>query len=123
MERELANTIIGSISNNDTEAVSQQRGNSLQEKEIRDFSSGNTIPRQNRLLEYMEIFSNEINMRLSEAIDSLMSVMHSQIDGAISSAVNDRVIPENKKDCRFTFDLRDTGNLSSHTQTTKIKFC
>ena len=30
---------------------------------------------------------------------------------------------KNKKDCRFTFDLRDTGNLSSHTQTTKIKFC
>ena len=37
MMRELANSTIGSISNNDTDALSQQRGNSSQDNEIRDF--------------------------------------------------------------------------------------
>ena len=42
----------------------------------------------------MEMFSNEINMRLSQELDSLMSVMHFQINRAISAAINDRFIPE-----------------------------
>ena len=33
-------------------------------------------------------------MRLSHEMDSLMSMMHSQIKRAISSVINDRVIPE-----------------------------
>ena len=39
----------------------------------------------------MERFSNGTNMRVSQEMDSLMSVMHSQINRAISSAINDRV--------------------------------
>ena len=39
MMRELANSTIGSISNNDTDALSQQRGNSSQDNEIRDFKN------------------------------------------------------------------------------------
>ena len=69
-------------------------GNSLQENKVREFSDESTIPRQDKLLESVEIFSNEINMRLSEAMDSLMSVMHSQINRAMNSATNDRIIPE-----------------------------
>ena len=64
-ERELANTINGSTSHNDTETFSQQKGNPSPKDVIIDFSGENTIPRQDRLLESMEIFSNEINMLLS----------------------------------------------------------
>ena len=39
IERELANTINGSVSRNDTEAFSLPRGNSSQEIEIRDLNN------------------------------------------------------------------------------------
>ena len=42
----------------------------------------------------METLSNEINMRFSHEMYSLMSMMHSQINRAINSAINDRIIPE-----------------------------
>ena len=44
--------------------------------------------------ESVEIFSNEINMKLSQGMNSLMNMMDSQIDRATSSALSDRVIPE-----------------------------
>ena len=85
IERELANIMNSSTCNKDTEAFSQQRGNFSQEKEIRDFSGENTVPRNGRLLETMEMFSNEINLRLRQEMDSLISVMHSQINRATKS--------------------------------------
>ena len=51
IDRELANIICGSISNNDIEALSQQREKSSQENEIRDFSGEKTIPRQDGLFQ------------------------------------------------------------------------
>ena len=57
-------------------------------------SGENANPRQDRLLESIENFSNEIIMLLSHGMDPLTSVMHSQKTRAISSAVNDRIIPE-----------------------------
>ena len=45
-------------------------------------------------MESMEIFSNEINMRLCQEMDSLMSMMHSHINRAIRSAISDVVTPE-----------------------------
>ena len=42
----------------------------------------------------MQTFSNEINMRLSQEMDAMMSMMHSQINRPISSAISERVIPE-----------------------------
>ena len=42
----------------------------------------------------MEILSNEISMRLSIEMDSLMSVMHSHMNRAIFAAISDRVILE-----------------------------
>ena len=47
----------GSISNNDTEALYQQRESSSQENDNRDFSGENTTPRQDRLFESIEILS------------------------------------------------------------------
>ena len=43
----------------------------------------------------MEIFSNEINMRPLQDMDSLMSVRHFQINRAMNSAINDRVELQN----------------------------
>ena len=54
LEKDSANSIIGSVSNNNTEALTQQRENSSQENEISDLSGGNTIPRQDRLFGLMK---------------------------------------------------------------------
>ena len=42
----------------------------------------------------METFTNETNLRLSNEMDSMMSMMHSQIERALSSAIAERVLPE-----------------------------
>ena len=66
IERELANTINGSIRNNGVESDSHFRGNSSNENEIKDFSHENTIRRQDGIFESIEKFSQQINMRLSQ---------------------------------------------------------
>ena len=48
-------------------------------------------------MESMQTFSNENNMRLSQEMDAMMSMMlliHSQINRVISSAISEIVIPE-----------------------------
>ena len=42
----------------------------------------------------METFTREFNMRLSQQMDSMMCMMHKQINRAISAAIAERVIPE-----------------------------
>ena len=42
----------------------------------------------------MQTLSNETNIRLSQEVDSLMSVMHSQSNRAITSGISEIVIPE-----------------------------
>ena len=41
-----------------------------------------------------EAFSSEFNLRLSQEMNSMMSMMHSQINRAITTAIAERVIPE-----------------------------
>ena len=53
--------------------------------------------RPDRLLETMQILSNGMNVRLSQAIDSMVSNMHAQINRAINSAMNEKVNPEIQK--------------------------
>ena len=48
--------------------------------------------RQEVLAESIEILSSEMNTRLSQEMDSLMNLMQTQINRAISSAINDRVL-------------------------------
>ena len=95
IERELANTIQGSTNHYDIESYLHLRGNSFQENELRDCSHENAIPRQDGFLKTMQTFTNEINLRLFQEMDSMMSMMHSQINRAISSAIAERVLPEN----------------------------
>ena len=52
------------------------------------------IPRQDRFQETMETFTYEFNMRLSQEMVSMMSMMHNQTNRAISTAIAERVIPE-----------------------------
>ena len=59
-----------------------------------EFSDENTIPRQDRILEFIKISSNEIIMKLSQEMDAMMSMMHSQINRAISSTISERVFPD-----------------------------
>ena len=94
LERELANAIEGSINNEETESNSHLSGNTSQGNEIRHFDHEDTISRQDRLLETMETCTNEFNLRLSQEMDTKISMMHSQIKRAISSAFAERVILE-----------------------------
>ena len=114
IERELANTINGSISNKGVESDWHFRGNSSNENEVRDFSHGTTIPRQDCNLESMKIFSNEIILRLSQEMVAMMSMMHSQINRSISSTISERVIPESQNIMNSMSSMnRDTESGSS----------
>ena len=50
--------------------------------------------RQNDVRESFEVLSKEFNLRISQEMDSMMSMMHSQINRAITTALAERVVPE-----------------------------
>ena len=58
------------------------------------FTYENNFPRQNDVRQSFETFSNEFNFRLSQEMDSMVSMMHSQINRAINNAIAEKVIPE-----------------------------
>ena len=78
--------------------------------EFREYSCENSATRQNEARDNKETFSNEINLRLSQQIDSMMAMMHSQINRAISSAISDRVIPEVRT---IMSSLSSSGNMDT----------
>ena len=139
IERELADAIDQSSAHGDADT------NVYQGSEYRDYSHENDLLRQNEVRQSFETFSNEFNLRLSQEMDSMMSMMHSQINRAITAAIVERVIPEiqnfansmsstghkdteaslspnsqenresAKKDSRSVGDLRDTTGHDSQT--------
>ena len=88
IERDLADDIEQSSMQGDIES-SEQLGN-----QYNNFTYENSLPRQSDVRQSFEMFSNEFNLRLSQEMDSMMSMMHSQINRAISNAISERVIPE-----------------------------
>ena len=50
--------------------------------------------RQNEVRQSFDTFTTEFNLRLSQEMDSMMSMVHNQINRAISTAISERVIPE-----------------------------
>ena len=88
IERELAKAIEEISVHGDTES------NLYSRIEFRDFFYENNAPRQNEAREYMETFTNEFNLKVSQEMDSMMAMMHSQINRAINSAISDKVIPD-----------------------------
>ena len=88
IERELADAIEQSSVQGEVES-NEHLGN-----QYTSFAYENNLPRQNDVRQSLETFSNEFNLRLSQEMDSMMSMMHSQINRAISNAITERVIPE-----------------------------
>ena len=88
IERELVHAIEQSSAQGDVET------NMYHGDECRDFTYENNSSRQNDVRQSFEAFSNEYNLRLSQELDSMISMMNSQINRAMSTAKAERVIPE-----------------------------
>ena len=87
IERELADAIEQSSFQGDYEGNEYQRNNY-------NFVQENEPMRHNEVRQSFETFTNEFNLRLSQEMDSMMSMVHNQINRAISTAISERVIPE-----------------------------
>ena len=109
LERELADAIDQSSAHGDAD-TNVYHGN-----EYRDYLHENDLLRQNEVRQSFEAFSNEFNLRLSQEMDSMMSMMHSQINRAITTAIAERVIPEiqNIANSMSSTGHRDTEASSS----------
>ena len=70
---------------------------------------------KNEARDSIEAFANEFNVRLNQEMDSMVVMMHTQINRAISSAISGRVIPEirNIVSSRSSSGNRDTEASSS----------
>ena len=87
IERELASAIEQSSVQENIEDNINQRG------DYRDFPYENDPLRQNDVKQSFETFSKEFILRLSQEMDSMMSMVHNQINRA-TVLLNLRVIPE-----------------------------
>ena len=94
IERELSNVIWNTGNYSDDEVNPQSRESNHHEIGLGHYVHENMIPRKDRFQETMETFTSEFNMRLSQEMDSMMSMMHNQINRAINTAITERVIPE-----------------------------
>ena len=87
IERELAEAIEQSSVQGDYEA-NEHRGNNY------SFTQEKEPIRQSEVRQSFETFTNEFNLRLSQEMDSMISIVHNRINRAISTAISERVIPE-----------------------------
>ena len=113
IERELAEAIDQSSAHGDAGP------NMYQENGFRDYIHENEPLRQNDVRQSFEAFSSEFNLRLSQEMDSMMSIMYSQIYRAITTAIAERVIPEiqNIANSMSSTGHRDTeASLSPNSQ-------
>ena len=76
IERELTDAFEQSSVQGDVES-NEHLGN-----QYTSFAYENNLPRQDDIRQSLETFSNEFNLRLSQEMDSMMSMMHSQINRA-----------------------------------------
>ena len=116
IERELADAIDQSSAHGDADT------NEYQRNEYRDYSHETDLLRQNEVRQSFETFSNEFNLRLSQEMDSMMSMMHSQINRANTAAIAERVFPEiqNIANSMSSTGHRDTeASLSPNSQENK----
>ena len=88
IEKELPDAIKQSSVQGDYETNEFQRTN------YRNLVQENEPPGQNEVRRSFETFSNEFNLRLSQEMDSMLSMVHNQINRAINTAISERVIPE-----------------------------
>ena len=100
-ERELVDAIEQSSVQGDIETCEYL------ENQYTNFPHENSLPRQDDIRQSLETFSNELNLRLSQEMDSMMSMVHSQINRAINNAISERVIPEIQN---IVSSMSSTGN-------------
>ena len=113
IERELAEAIDQSSAHWDVGP------NMYQENGLRDYIHENEPLRQKDVRQSFEAFSSDFNLRLSQEMDSMMSMMHNQINRAITTAIAERVIPEiqNIANSMSSTGHRDTeASLSPNSQ-------
>ena len=91
--RELPN-LIGNTGYQCDDEINPQSKDGISHENVHE----NVIPRQDRFQETMKTFTSEFNMRLSQEIDSMISMMHNQRNGAINTAIVERVFQEIQKD-------------------------
>ena len=94
IERELSNVIGNSESHCNTESNPQLGDKNPHGNEFGNYVLENIVPGTDRFQETMETFTSEFNMRFSQEMDSMMSMMHTQINRAITSAIAERVSPD-----------------------------
>ena len=88
IEREFADAIEQSSVQDDIQDNMHQRS------DCRDFTYENDLSRQKDVRQPFETFSNEFILRLSQEMGSMMTIVHNQINRAISTAISERVITE-----------------------------
>ena len=113
--RDISNVMGNSENQCDAESNLQSREKNSHENDFGHFVHENLIPRQDKFQETMETFTSEFNMRLSQEMDSKMSMAHSQRSRAINTAIAERVITEiqNMVSSRPSLGNRGTeGSLS-----------
>ena len=118
-ESGLSNVTGNSENHCDSESNSQFREKTSQGNGFGHYVHENIIPEQDRFQKTMEIFTSDFNMRLSQEMDSMMSMMHSQSNRAISSTKAERVIPDIQNSIRSmsSSGYRDTeSDLSPDSQ-------
>ena len=93
IQREFDSIFNGPEGHQDTQSLTN-RENLSRENEIRDIKNRNGSIRQDGLSWSINILSDEMNVRFSQERDSMMDLIQSQINRAISSYINNRVILE-----------------------------
>ena len=101
IERELADAIEQSSVHGDANT------NTCHREEYGSFSYENDSMSQNDVRQSFEALSNEFNLRLSQEMDSMMSMMHSQINRAITTAIAQ---PGDSKYSKFNVVCRSQGH-------------
>ena len=104
IERELAEAIDQSSAHGDDDT------NVYHENEFRDYLHENEPLRQNEVRQSFEAFSSEFNLRLSQEMESMVSIMHSQINRAITTAIAEELFQKSRI-LRTRCLLWDTGTL------------
>ena len=122
--------MLGSDNNN---PIGRELADAIEQSSVHEDTNTNTYPRnvygnftyendsvrQNDVRQSFQAFSNGFNLRLSQEMDSMMSLMHSQINRVITTAIAERVIPEyqNIANSMSSTSHRDTeASMSPNSQ-------
>ena len=112
IERELSNMIGNEVNNQGIESNPQSLQYETQENEFGHYAHENAIPRQDKVRETLETFTSDFNMRLLQIMDSMMSLMHIQINRAFSTAITERLNPEIQN---IVSSISSSGNRDTDT--------